>query len=159
MYYLRAFILLWLVYMALTSNLEPANIVVGMILAAGVLWLTKPKTLRMDPRQIPGSLTALLRYIGNLTQDLIVSGFQVARIVLTSALPIKPGIVAIPAQTTTDLGVALSAHAITLTPGELVVEMDQEHMLYTHCLDATHAEEAIIEAQEMRRELLDRIFR
>jgi hypothetical protein len=40
-----------------------------------------------------------------------------------------------------------------------VVEIDDEHVMYTHCLDATHAETYINEAQEMRRELLSKIFR
>lgn len=158
MYYTRAFVLLLLVYLALTSNLEIANIVVGALLAGGVLLLIRPPTKGIAPRDIPASIVAFGRYIGHLVVDLILSGVQVARLVIDPALPIKPGIIAIPAQTSTDLGIALSAHAITLTPGELVVETDEAHLMYTHSLDASHAQESIREAQEVRRELLDKIF-
>lgn len=157
--YIRWIVLLALAYLALTSNLELANIVVGLLLAAGVVLLVRPEPRPLAPRNIPQSFVALVRYLGNLISDLIVSGIQVARIVISPALPIRPGIIAVPSQTETDLGVALNAHALTLTPGEIVVEIDDEHTMYTHCLDVTHAEEYISEAQEMRRELLSKIFR
>lgn len=157
--YVRWIVLLAVAYLALTSNLEAANIVVGLLLAAGVVLLVRPDPRPLAPRNIPQSLAALARYLGNLISDLVVSGIQVARIVVSPALPIRPGIIAIPAQTETELGIALSAHAVTLTPGEIVVEIDDEHMMYTHCLDVAHAEAYISDAQEMRRELLSKIFR
>jgi len=103
-------------------------------------------------------VVASARYVLTLGYDMVVSGVQVARIVLSPSLPIRPGIVAIPAETNTDLGIALSAHAVSLTPGELVVEIDDDHMMYTHCLDATHAETYIKDAHDLRIELLNEIF-
>ena len=50
------------------------------------------------------------------------------------------------------------AHAITLTPGELVVEMSDEGTMYTHTLDTSHAEDHMAEAQKMREELLRKIM-
>ncbi len=158
MIYARWILLLTLTYLALTSNLQWTNIVVGVLIALGVLALIRPEPRPYVPRHITRSALALVRYLINLVDDLIVSGIQVAKIVLSPSLPIRPGIVAIPAQTETDLGIALSSHAVTLTPGEIVVELDEDHIMYTHCLDATHAEEYISEAQEMRRELLNEIF-
>ena len=38
-----------------------------------------------------------------------------------------------------NMATALSAHAVSLTPGELVVEIDDEGVMYTHCLDASRA--------------------
>lgn len=158
-YYLRWIFILTLVYLALTSNLEPLNIVVGILLSLVVVQLIRPQPRPLASRNIGRSLVALVRYIINLIHDLVVSGIQVARLVITPSLPIKPGIILIPSQTESDLGLALSAHAVTLTPGELVVELDEEHNLYTHCLDVTHAEEYISDALEMRRKLLKEIFR
>ncbi len=157
--YARWIALLSLAYLALTSNLEAANIVVGLLLAVSVVLLVRPARRPLAPRNIPESVGALVRYLAHLIRNLVVSGIQVARIVLSPTLPIRPGIVTIPTRTETDLGVALSAHAITLAPGEIVVEIDDEHNMYTHCLDATHAEEYVTEAQEMRHELLNKIFR
>ena len=156
--YSRWILLLALVYLALTSNLELSNIVVSVILAVAVVALVRPDQRATSPRNIFRSVLALVRYLINLIHDLIVSGIQVARIVLSPSLPIQPGIIAIPAGTETDLGIALSAHAVTLTPGEMVIEIDDDHIMYTHCLDATHAEAYIKEAHEMRLKLLNEIF-
>ena len=129
--YLRWIAGLALVYLALTSNLEPSNIVVGLLLAGGVVGLVRPPQRPTQPRRPLRSAVALVRYVLTLIHDMVVSGLQVARIVLSPSLPIRPGIVAIPAETNTELGIALSAHAVSLTPGELVVEIDDDHMMYT----------------------------
>jgi multicomponent Na+:H+ antiporter subunit E len=73
-------------------------------------------------------------------------------------MPINPGIVAIPTQCESDLSRALSTHAITLTPGEMVVEIGKDGTMYTHMLDATDADERVAEAQETRDKMLKKIF-
>ncbi len=156
--YVRWVLLLALVYLALTSNLEWSNIVVGLLLGVGVVALARPTPRPTMPRNFLRSTVALVRYIINLIHDLTVSGIEVARMVVSPSLPIRPGIIAIPAETETDRGLALSAHAVTLTPGELVVEIDDDHVMYTHALDATKAEEFVKEALALQRELLDEIF-
>lgn len=157
-YRLRLIVLLTLVYLAMTSNLQLSNIVVGLLLASAILALVRPPVVPNSGLNPVRSIWASIRYIVQLVGDLIVSGFQVARIVLSPSLPVRPGIIAIPAKTRSDLGVALSAHAITLAPGELVVEIDEDDVMYTHCLDATRSAEYIKDAVDMRRELLDQIF-
>lgn len=156
--YLRGVILLTLAYLAFTSNLQLSNVVIGVVLAGGVMVLLRPEVQPLNVRNLPAALWALLRYVLNLASDLIVSGIQVARIVLDPALPIRPGIVAIPSECESDLARALSMHAITITPGEMVVEVDEEGVMYTHCLDATRAAEYAADAQAMRRQMLEQIF-
>jgi multicomponent Na+:H+ antiporter subunit E len=56
------------------------------------------------------------------------------------------------------MGTALSAHAITLAPGEMVVEMDEKGVMYTSCLDTTNSEKYIEDAQKIRKDLLQKIF-
>ncbi len=158
MTYITTTLLLALSYLALTSNLEPLNIIVAVAVGFFVAVLVRPQRGVRSARDFGRSVIATIRYAGILIWDLIVSGIQVAGLVLRPSLPIKPGNVAIPSNFETDLGAALSAHAITLTPGEMVVEMDDDHYLYTHCLDATQAADYVTGAAEMRRELLDEIF-
>lgn len=145
-------------YLALTSNPEPLNIVVGLLIALGVTVLVRPPVRARSAGQSVRSFLAGLRYVGVLMYDLAASGVQTARLVLSPTLPIKPGVLRIPSNTETDLGAALSAHAITLTSGEMVVEMDADNVMYTHALDASKAETFVHDAQEMRRDLLDQIF-
>ena len=158
MYYLRAVFFLTLVYLALTANLQVSNIVIGFLLAVGILALLNSPRTPVAVQHAPAALWAMLRYVLVLSYDLIVSGFQVARIVLSRSLPIKPGIIAIPSNSRFELAEALSAHAITLTPGELVVEIDADGVMYTHVLDASETDKQIAQAQQMRIDLLEKIF-
>ncbi len=149
---------LFLVYLALTSNLAWNNLLVGLVVATGLSWVLRPSPRPIQWRRLPTALLAVMRYLLVLLVDLITSGVQVARIVLDPKLPIQPGVVAIPAGCESELATALSAHAVSLTPGELVVEIDEDGVMYTHCLDATRAAEYVAEAQQMRRDLLQKIF-
>ncbi len=147
-----------LLYLVLSGNYEPRNLAAGLVIAAGVMALIRPRPRRVDLRRVPGALVALARYIFLLAYDLITSGFQVARIVLSPTLPISPGIVAIPTDCRSELSIALSAHALSVSPGELVIEIDEEGMMYTHVLDATRKSKYIREAQQLREKMLGRIF-
>jgi multicomponent Na+:H+ antiporter subunit E len=103
-------------------------------------------------------LLALARYLFVVATDAIKSGLVAARLVLDPALPVKPGIITIPSGCESELATALSAHAITLAPGEMVIEIGEDGAMYTHTLDATQAADYVAEAQHLRRELLRKIF-
>lgn len=150
---------LLLVYLALTSNLELSNVVLGLLVAVGLTALLRPPRGTFELRRLPGALAALVRYLFGVFFDAFKSGLVAARLVLDPALPVKPGIIAIPSDCDSELATALSAHAITLAPGEMVVEIGKDGTMYAHALDATHAAEYVREAQELRRELLRKIFR
>jgi multicomponent Na+:H+ antiporter subunit E len=149
---------IWLVYLALTANLELSNLVLGLLIAFGLTSLLSPEPLGRAWRRVPAALLALVRYVAVVGYDAIKSGLVVARLLLDPALPVKPGIVAIPAGCESELATALSAHAITLAPGEMVTDIDREGVMYAHTLDATHAAEYVAEAQRLRREMLSKIF-
>lgn len=155
---LRALLLLTGTYLALTANLQLSNIIMGLLLSSLILLLLRPATGAEEWHFLPKATWAMLRYILVLAYDLIVSGIQVARIVLNPALPIQQGNIAIPTNCESETAQALSAHAITLTPGEMVVEMSDEGVMYTHVLDASHAQDNMAEAQRMREELLQKIM-
>jgi multicomponent Na+:H+ antiporter subunit E len=149
---------LWLVYLALTANLELSNVALGLLIAVGLTLLLRPPRGTFEIRRLPGALVALVRYLFVVFFDAIKSGLVAARLVLDPALPVKPGIIAIPSDCDSELATALSAHAITLAPGEMVVEIGKDGTMYAHALDATRAVEYVEEAQELRRALLRKIF-
>jgi multicomponent Na+:H+ antiporter subunit E len=144
-------------YLALTTNLQLSNILLGLLLSSLILLLLRPAAQAVNWHFLPSTTWAILRYIAVLAYDLIISGIQVARIVLSPALLIQQGNIAIPTNCESETAQALSAHAITLTPGEMVVEMSAEGLMYTHVLDASHAEDNMAEAQQMREQLLQKI--
>ena len=154
---LRGTLLLTAVYIALTSNLQPSNILAGLLIATAVMLLLRTSGHTSTWRFSAAGIVALIRYTLVLVYDLIVSGIQVARIVLDPDLPIRQGDIAIPTSCKIEAAQALSAHAITVTPGEMVVEIGKDGAMYTHVLDATGAEEDVIRAQKMREEMLGKI--
>jgi multicomponent Na+:H+ antiporter subunit E len=158
MHYLLIIVPLLFIYLELSSNFELSNIVVGLIIVTGIAKFVRPQHLPSDWRRLPSSVFALVRYLVILVYDVIANGIQVARVVLNPALPIKPGIVSIPSQCDSEMGTALSAHAITLAPGEMVVEIDEKGVMYTSCLDTTNSEKYVEDAQKMRKDLLQKIL-
>lgn len=155
---LRIILPFWLLYLVLTANFELSNLVVGLLIAVIANYLMRPEVPDVDWRRLPSALLALAQYLLVLMKEIIISGVQVARIVLTPSLPIRPGIIAIESGSESELATALSAHAITITPGEMVVEIDENNVMYTHVLDVTRSEQHVEDAQRLRRGLLQRIF-
>ncbi len=149
---------LWLVYLALTSNLEPSNLVVGLLVAVGLTALLRPGRYGIRPRRVPGVLWAMVRYAGVVGKDVFLGGLQVARFTLDPKLPIHPAVIAIPSGTESELATALSAHAITLSPGAMVIEIGEHGVMYTHTLDVNMPDEVFFEIQRKRRDLLAKIL-
>jgi multicomponent Na+:H+ antiporter subunit E len=145
-------------YLALTANLEASNLVLGLLIAGGLTLLMQPRRGRFNLRRLPRAVLAVGQYALIVVYDAIKSGLAMARIILDPALPIKPGIIAIPSGCSSELATALSAHSITLAPGEMVIEISEDGVMYTHTMDVTHAAEYVADAQRLRRELLGDIF-
>ena len=158
MAYIRTIILSMLVYLALTMDLSVANLVVALLIGTGVALFIKPQRTRVPLSQLPRGIVAFFAYVVLLMLDVIRSGINVARIVLDPKLPIRPGVVAIKSGSKTELGTALSAHAITITPGEMVIEIGDDGTMYTHCLDAVSSGASADAAQAKRLVMLEKIF-
>ncbi len=158
MIYLPGTFVLALTYVLLTGNWQIGNLILGLLIGISIMVLLRPASGKLDMRKAPGMILALGVYVLIVTRDVILSGLQVARLVLDPNLPIRPGIIAIPSLCQSELATALSAHAITLAPGEMVVEIDKHGTMYTHTLDVTEAESYVNEAQQMRSNLLSKIF-
>ena len=150
---------LFLIYLILSGNATVPNLVVGAFIALGVSTLLPGRyAAAFSWKRIPAFLWAMCRYVFVVIWDILKGGVATARIVLSRDMPLKTGIILIPSGSKTELGTALSAHAITLSPGELVVEMDEDGNMYTHCLDIDKSEVYVAEAQSLRRNLLRDMF-
>ncbi len=79
-----------------------------------------------------------LRYILIFAKELTIANYQVAKLVLTPKLKIRPGFVAVPMEADTDFEVTCLANSITLTPGTITVHLPAErHVIVIHALDVT----------------------
>ncbi len=151
-------LLFTLVYLLLSGNLEWLNIALGILIALGITILLKPDTALTSWRRVPRAILAIIQYLGILFYDIIKGGILVARKVWSPGLEIDPAIIAIPSNCKSELATALSAHATSIAPGELVVEIDAYGIMYTHVLDVANSAEYQEQARNLRSELLSKII-
>lgn len=130
---LTAFLTLF--WLMLADSWTFGSLVMGLVLAMGTARLTAPWWPKMPPLARP---LALPGYLAVVVQDVVVSSFQVARIILF--LPpdrIRSAFVAVPTSLTSPEAVALLAATITLTPGTLTADIAADgRTLLVHALHA-----------------------
>ncbi len=89
-------------------------------------------TLHLGPR--------LPSYWWWLIREIVKANFTVARIVLDPRLPIQPQIIRIDASGLPNASQATLANSITLTPGSLTLDIDN-NLIEVHCLTDESAED------------------
>ena len=112
------------------------EILLGLILSLIAGFITKNIFVNKDYRMLnPIRWFIFIGYvIGPFFIGMAKANFDVAYRVLTGN--IKPGIVKISPDLKTDLGITLLANSITLTPGTLSVDIDEEkNDLYVHWIN------------------------
>ena len=145
-------------YLALSNNFQVDNLILGFFIAAGILVLIRLPSRPVKWRRLPTALMSVVVYTAVLLFNMFRSGIRTARIILHPKLPIKSGIVGIRAASKSELGRALNAHAISLTPGELFVEMDEEGTMYIHSLDVDLTLKQAEATQQYQEDILTKIF-
>lgn len=156
------------VWMILVQNITPQGFVVGYIFGVAVLLLvrqnvrTERETTTVNPLKLPGQIFALAWYIVSLSWAVVVSGVHVAWQVIQPEMPIKPDLQTLDTQDETGNPViaALTAHSITITPGELVVDFEEDgRTMIVHSLNIdTSTPEKLETDQTNRLRLFKRIF-
>ncbi len=111
---------LWVVWVLLWGTFTPLTMVGGAVVAAAVLWLFPVRRLpRLALR--PGPLLGL---VGFLALDLVRSSLEVSRETLRRGPRSRGAILELPLASTDDRVVAILAAAYTVTPGTIVVQID-----------------------------------
>ncbi len=145
-------------YLALSENFQLSNLMVGIVIAIGVLSLLRIPRRAVKWTRLPLTFLALAIFFGTLQRNVVRSGIHMCLLVLNPKMPIKSGIVKIPAACESELGQAINAHTISLAPGELFVEMDADGSMYIHSLDVELTEKQAEASQRIQGAFLKRIF-
>jgi multicomponent Na+:H+ antiporter subunit E len=158
--YLLLALLPAILWLGLTSQVTVESFVVGYLIGLGLVALRLPDEVRIVWRRLPDQLLATFTFVAALYRDILLSGIDLARRLLSRDMRLKPGILAVPTQDPhNSQGVAaLSAANVTLTPGELVVDFDGNATLYVHCLDVEDSAESCDLKQAQRSRTLQRVF-
>ena len=133
--WLFLFVLLNAVWLLFTWSLKPADLIAGAIVSL-IISLVLRDVFDDDMVKLlhPVRLFWSIIYIPIFFYYMIVANFDVAYRVLNPGMPINPGIVKVKTNLKTDMGKTLLANSITLTPGTLTVDIDNEY-LYIHWIN------------------------
>lgn len=129
---------LWL---ALHASLRrPGTLVLhagaGLAIGVAVVWpLRRAFDGTVDLRLTARRLVPFAAYLAIFAKDVVVANVDVAWRVLAPSMPIEPRVVVIPLRVDSEYGVTTIANSITLTPGTLTMDYDEErHALYVHSI-------------------------
>lgn len=135
--FLTLFGVSYLFYLLLAGSLAPFELATGAISAGIVavsLWRVS-LTSSVDATRTGARLGRLALYIPFLLWEIVKANFEIAYIVLHPDLPIDPKMVEFDAAVWSALPVTTLANSITLTPGTLTVDVNQQYFT-VHSLTA-----------------------
>lgn len=158
--YTAVMAILWMIF-ARQFTIE--GFVVGAVFGFAIVQVVRINTVSFNEEgeelslfKIPSQLIALVIYMLRLTIDVILSGLDVGSKVIQAKMPINPGTTYISTQDKSNNSIvsALSAHSITITPGELVIdygEEDGQTMMLVHTLDKEASNREKLETDQTNR--------
>lgn len=142
-------ILLFVVWLLLNNTLAFGHILLGGFLAIAIPKLVAGLSIPQPSVKKPG---LAVRYFLLVLWDIVTANFEVAIKVSGPMSKIRPGMVAVPLDIESDLGITLFASTISLTPGTVSAEVSEDKQwLYVHALDVDD-EHALIEEVKQRYE-------
>lgn len=149
--------MLWIV---LTGQYSLEGFVLGYGVSLVFLWLTLNKTYTSNYRKIPGQLLWLGVYTLYVARDTVLSGIDVALRVLHPKLPINPGLVRVDTLVDNEIISAMSAYAITITPGEMVIDYEGEkrNIMVVHSLNVNETAQKATRQQYSRLKMLKKVL-
>ncbi len=131
------FLLGFLVWMLLSWPIDIQHLLVGILVAGFVSYMTGDMFVR-QPRVFKNlkKYVWFCYYIPVFIWECLKANIDVAYRVSHPDVPIHPGIVKVRTSLKSETGLTFLANSITLTPGTLSVDVDQESgFLYVHWID------------------------
>lgn len=129
---------LWLFVRGVT--LEPTTVagefLIGLLVGVPLAFVFR----RFYKQDMPGlavtkAIPAAVLYVALFMKELLTANVDVAYRVLAPSMPISPQVIEIPLRVQTDLAITTLANSITLTPGTLSMDYDEErNSLYVHAI-------------------------
>ncbi len=151
---------LTLAWMLISSHASWESFLIGLVAGLAITSLGRLRRIQLNARRLPDQFLALIIYVFELYRDIVLAGLDMARRVLSPNMGLNMGIIEISTQDEqrNPIVLALSANSITLPPGELVIEVAEDHLLYVHCLDVDISLTQLEPMQSRRIHLLKRII-
>jgi multicomponent Na+:H+ antiporter subunit E len=161
--------LLTLIWIALTGDAGWPNILMGVAVAGLMAYLGRSV---LTPQRIGAQLRnrslrvwlmkplQVMRFVVIFFWEITKANVEVALTVLSPNFRnIKPGIIAVPLDVTTDAEITMFANMITLTPGTLSIDVsDDRSIIYVYAADVGDPEVKKREIKESLESLVHEVF-
>jgi len=130
--------LLFTMWLILTANIQLANILTGfgVSFAISLLYL---KMFQHSPFKMINPYWLFI-YIIILIKNIIISNIEIAIRIFSKDMHLKPAIISIKTELTSDWKKLLLANSITLTPGTLTLDIVDD-TLYIHTIECKNIEQ------------------
>lgn len=135
----EGFFWLWLLltflWIAANSSLAVESVASGVLISAALAFIfTQKSGVWQGIRFSPSRLYHFIRYTGVFAVELVRANINMMRYVYAPRIDITPGIVKIKTGLRSPLGRLALANSIALTPGSLVLDIEDD-VLFIHWLD------------------------
>jgi multicomponent Na+:H+ antiporter subunit E len=135
----EGFFWLWLLlaflWIAANSSFAVESVAFGVLISAALAFIFTQKTgVWQGIRFSPSRLYHFIRYTGVFAVELVRANINMMRYVYAPRIDITPGIVKIKTGLKSPLGRLALANSIALTPGSLVLDIEDD-VLFIHWLD------------------------
>lgn len=132
-----AFMWLAVAWWLWSGHTEPLILVFGAASCAFALWFALRMEI-LDPESWPsGMALRFIAYVPWLLWQIAKANLHVARVIWSPGLPIRPRLVRVPTTQRSELGNAIYANSITLTPGTVSLDVRERSILVHALTDAT----------------------
>lgn len=134
--------------MTLSGYFKPMLLGLGVISIGLVVWMAGRMRI-LDGETAPYiTVPQTLSYFTWLFSEIVKANIAVVRAVMSPNLEVSPTLVKIPTPQKTDIGRVMFANSITLTPGTVSVEMNDDHILVHALLSEMASPEDFVDMSE-----------
>jgi len=148
MKYPVVFMVIYVIWLMITWNMEPANFFTGAVVSLIVTaFFGREFPFHPENTFQPRRYIAFVKFIAVFLVQMLKANLMMAYRILSPGLPIKPGIVEIPITLKSPLGRLVLANSITLAPGTFTMDITRDtlviHWIYLETEDPQKAGERI----------------
>ncbi len=134
-------VILFVFWMLLSGQFDAFHLTLGAVCCTIVAYLFHDllfTNVRVGDMRVVAA--RFIAYIPWLIQQIVLSNFHVAFLVLRRKMPIDPQIIEYKTKLETDISTVALANSITLTPGTITMDI-KDGVFYVHALDQKVAED------------------
>lgn len=154
---IKLILLLFAIWLLLSGHYSPLMLTLGLLSTLLVVVLVNRANLIDQENQPIIVKPSVLFYLGWLGREIVKSNIDVARLILNPRLQISPKVFTVKASQKSDLGRVTYANSITLVPGTVAMNVEED-VITVHAL--TQEAAADLQRGEMDRRVcaMEKIF-